>query len=268
MPRWVFMWTMAFALYCGCKMLTYWQVRGRIPARDRVRMLGYVLAWPGMDADAFLSAGTATVDRPSPGEWMAAGVKIALGIVLTWVVARSAWPDHPMITGWTAMVGAVFVLHFGTFHLLSLAWRRAGVNAIPLMRSPARSTSLGEFWGRRWNTSFHELASRYTFKPLRPSLGVVGAMLATFLVSGLIHDLVISIPAGGGYGLPTGYFVLQGVGVVGERSGPGRWLGLGRGWRGWTFTVLMTVGPVFLLFPPPFVHNVILPMLTVIGAVS
>ena len=266
MPRWVLMWATAVALYGCCKALTYWQVRGRIPSSDRRRMLAYLLAWPGMDAEAFLSANETIVDRPSRGEWTVAGLKIALGIFLTWVVARWAWPERPLITGWIGMIGAVFVLHFGTFHLLSLGWRRAGVNATPLMRSPARSTSLGEFWGRRWNTAFHELASRYAFKPLRPSLGVAGAMLMTFLVSGLIHDLVISIPAGGGYGLPTGYFMLQGLGVVGERSRPGRWLGLGRGWRGWTFTVLVTVVPVVFLFPPPFVHNVILPMLGVIRA--
>jgi hypothetical protein len=33
------------------------------------------------------------------------------------------------------------------------------------------------------------------------------------------------------------------------------------------FTALVTAGPAFWLFPPPFVHNVILPMLGVIGAV-
>ena len=33
------------------------------------------------------------------------------------------------------MVGAIFMLHFGLFHLLSLAWRHAGVNAVPLMRN-------------------------------------------------------------------------------------------------------------------------------------
>jgi hypothetical protein len=92
-------------------------------------------------------------------------------------------------------------------------------------------------------------------------------MLATFFASGLVHELVISVPAGGGYGLPTGYFVLQGLGVAGERSGVGRFLGLGQGWRGWVFMIAVTAGPAFWLFPPPFVHNVILPMLGVIGAV-
>jgi hypothetical protein len=267
MPRWVFMWTIACTLYGACKWLTYWQVRGQFRGRDGRRRLGYLLAWPGMDASAFLSHSDTPPEPVSRFEWTIAGLKLLFGIVLTWLVARWALPENPLAAGWLGMIGAVFMLHFGVFHLLSLAWRSVGVNAVPLMRNPMRATSLGEFWGRRWNTGFHELASRYAYTPLRSSLGVVGAMLATFLVSGLIHDLVISVPAGGGYGLPTGYFVLQGLGVAGERSRPGRWLGLGSGWRGWVFTVIVTVGPAFWLFPPPFVHNIILPMLGVIRAV-
>jgi hypothetical protein len=42
--------------------------------------------------------------------------------------------------------------------------------------------------------------------------------------------------------------------------------GLGRGWRGWLFTVVVAAVPAFWLFPPPFVQNVILPMLAFIGA--
>jgi hypothetical protein len=266
MPRWAFMWTMAGALYAACKWLTYRQVRSRIGTGDRRRMVGYLLAWPGMDADAFLIP-TRAFDAPARSEWVLAVLKITFGVILTWLVARAALPAHPLVAGWIGMIGAIFVLHFGTFHLLSLGWRHAGVNAVPLMRNPMRSTSLGEFWGRRWNTAFHELASRFAFTPLRPSVGVIGATVATFLASGLIHELVISVPAGGGYGLPTGYFVLQGLGVAGERSRLGRRVGLGHGWRGWLFTVLATAGPAFWLFPPPFVHNVILPMLGVIGAI-
>jgi hypothetical protein len=161
----------------------------------------------------------------------------------------------------------MFVLHFGSFHLVSLYWRRLGVDAKPLMRNPLRSTSLTEFWGRRWNTGFHELASRFTFKPLRHIVGAGFASLLTFVASGLIHELVISVPVRSAYGLPTGYFVLQGLGIASERTPLGRRLGLGHGWRGWTFTVLVVAGPAFWLFPPPFVRHIILPMLAVIGAV-
>ena len=56
MPRWGFMWAMAFALYAGCKWLTYCEARVRGVASDRLRALGYLLAWPGMDATAFLGA--------------------------------------------------------------------------------------------------------------------------------------------------------------------------------------------------------------------
>ena len=94
----------------------------------------------------------------------------------------------------------------------------------------------------------------------------MGATLAAFLASGLIHELVISVPAQGGYGLPTGYFLLQGLGLLGERARAARRGGLGRGWRGRVFTFLVAAGPAFWLFPPVFVRHVILPMLGAIGA--
>jgi predicted DCC family thiol-disulfide oxidoreductase YuxK len=265
MPRWGFMWAMAFALYAGCKWLTYGEVAARGAPAGRLLALGYLLAWPGMDATTFLS-GTDRLAQPPRSEWIVAALKTLLGATLTWIVARTALPANPLLAGWLGMVGLIFLLHFGTFHLLSLGWRRLGVNAMPVMRNPLRSSSLTDFWGRRWNTAFHELATQFTFRPLRPTVGLTGATLLVFLMSGLIHELVITIPAQGGYGLPTGYFAVQGLGIAGERTRLGRRLGLGRGWRGWLFTVLVTAGPAFWLFPPPFIRHVILPMLAVIGA--
>ncbi len=268
MSGWGFMSAMALALYAGCKWLTYWELRTRTVAIaiNRRRAFGYLFACPGMAAKAFLCESGAEVGKPSSTEWIAAGLKTLLGATLTWFVARIALPDYPLVAGWLGMIGLIFVLHFGTFHLLSLGWRRLRVNAMPVMRNPLRSTSLAEFWGRRWNTAFHELAARFTFRPLRRVVGLTGASLLVFLVSGLIHELVISLPAHGGYGLPTGYFLLQGLGLAAERTPRGRRLGLGHGWRGWMFTMLVTSAPAFWLFPPPFILRVILPMLAVIGA--
>ena len=75
-------------------------------------------------------------------------------------------------------------------------------------------------------------------------------------------------PARGGYGLPTAYFLLQAAGLIFERTRLVRWLGLGGGWRGWLFTAVVTVGPLYWLFHPVFVRNVILPMLQAIGATT
>jgi alginate O-acetyltransferase complex protein AlgI len=258
------MWAMAGALYAGCKWLSYCDAVGEGSETSRTRALEYFFAWPGMDAGAFLSPPEGECS-PAVSEWAAASLKTALGAVLIWIGARASLPAYPLIGGWLGMIGLILSLHFGMFHLLSLGWRRAGVDAMPVMRNPLESTSLADFWGRRWNTAFHELATRFTFRPLRARVGASVGALIVFLISGVIHELVISLPAGGGYGLPTGYFILQGLGVAGERSQRGRQLGLGRGWRGRLFAELVAAGPVYWLFPPVFVHHVVLPMLAAIG---
>jgi hypothetical protein len=134
------------------------------------------------------------------------------------------------------------------------------------MCEPLLATSLADFWGRRWNVAFHFLANDFVFRQLLRKFGATGATIFVFLLSGLIHDFIISLPARGDYGLPTAYFLFQGIGVIFERTTFGKWLGLGCGWRGWLFTAVCTIGPIFWLFHPIFVRNVILPMLQTIGA--
>jgi alginate O-acetyltransferase complex protein AlgI len=160
----------------------------------------------------------------------------------------------------------VLLLHFGLFHLLSVGWRALRVDAPPIMNAPLRSTSISEFWGRRWNAAFNDLALRLVFRRAVRPLGIVGATLFAFLLSGLVHELVISLPAGAGFGLPSGYFLLQGLGVLTERSAAGQRIGLRTGLRGWIFTIIVVAGPAFWLFHPPFLSKVILPFMQAIGA--
>jgi len=159
------------------------------------------------------------------------------------------------------MLALILILHFGTFQLVALLWQSLRVKAKPIMSAPLRSTSLGEFWGKRWNLGFRQLAHELIFRPLYRRLGPDTAGLLVFVISGLIHDLVISLPARGGYGLPTLYFLLQGTGVTVERSRLGKRLGLGQGVRGWCFMMAFLVLPVFGLFHPWFVLRVILPFM-------
>lgn len=265
LPPWLFMWALAFALYAGCKWLTFAIARRKLEEINPVRSFGYLFAWPGMDATAFLSA-PRKIDQPIFREWIFATAKIPFGSILLWFGAPFAARHDPLVAGWIGMVGIMFCLHFGLFDLLALAWRAAGVNATPLMRNPVLARSLAEFWGKRWNTAFHELVHRFLFRPVLRRTNALVATLTVFLASGLIHDLVISIPARGGYGLPTVYFLIQGAGMLIERSPFGRRLGLGRGACGWLFAVIVIAGPAFWLFHPPFIRTVILPMLHAIGA--
>jgi D-alanyl-lipoteichoic acid acyltransferase DltB (MBOAT superfamily) len=132
------------------------------------------------------------------------------------VVARVVPPAYPLIRGWVGMLGIVLLLHFGTFRLLAVIWQSCGIRAIPIMSNPLRSKSLSEFWGKRWNLGFRQLAHDLVFRPLHRRLGAGGAGFLVFVLSGLIHDFVISLPARAGYGLPTLYFALQGIGVAVE----------------------------------------------------
>jgi hypothetical protein len=256
---WVFMWLLAVAIFAGCKWQTWWEAPAR-HVQGWWKSVVYLFLWPGMDAEAFLATHTAPpkVERL---EWLAAVLKTLAGALLLWTVVRFIPSRNPLFAGWVGMLGIILFLHFGTFDLLSAAWCSAGIQAEPIMRQPLKSQSLGEFWGRRWNLGFRKLSHTLVFRPLQSQFGVVAGTLGAFLASGLIHDLVISVPARAGYGLPTAYFLIQGCGVIGERSEAGKKMGLGQGIRGWLWMTFFTVAPLFILFHPWFVLRVILPFL-------
>ena len=264
LPAWVWMWTIALALFLSAKWLTVFRFLCSDQSFDRRRLAAYLFLWPGMNVRAFCAK--RAVPAPKTREWLFAGAKILFGALLVWVGVRNVAPEHPLAAGWTGMIGLILLLHFGLFHLLSLVWRGWSIDAKPNMRWPATATSLSDFWSNRWNTAFSDLMHENVFKALARNVGAVRAVLAVFLVSGLLHELVIALPARSGYGLPTLYFATQYLGVSVERSGFGRRIGLGRGLIGWCFVALITGASAFWLFPPNFVHNVILPMLHAIGA--
>jgi Membrane bound O-acyl transferase family len=262
---WAFMWLLAAAIFAGCKWQTWWEARGAGYVRMSWRRnAAYLLLWPGMNARECFD-GVTEKRRVPLGEWLAGIAKTLAGIALIGGGGRLVSSGRPMLGGWTGMVGLVLVLHFGTFHLLALAWQRAGVDVKRIMQEPLASVSLGELWGKRWNLGFRTLSHTWIFQPLQKRFGPAAGTLGAFLASGLLHDLVISAPARGGYGLPTAYFLVQGLGVIAERSETGQRFDLGRGVRGWFWTALIAAGPVYALFHPWFVMRVIVPFLRTIA---
>ncbi len=265
-PHWAQMWVLAMTVYAGCKWLT-WQATAmqHVPAWKHY---AYLFTSPGMDAASFLGEERGSIpSRCRDTEWIAATSKLAFGVALLFVVARMIHPQHELVVGWIGMIGIVLILHFGVFHLLSCSWRSHGVRAQPLMNRPLASTSLSEFWGRRWNTAFRDLTHRFLFRPCASWFGPRWGIVAGFLFSGAIHDLVISVPARGGYGGPTAFFAIQGAAMVIERSAFGRQLGLGAGWRGRAFAICVLLAPAGLLFHRPFVAGIIVPFMRALGAI-
>jgi hypothetical protein len=264
LAAWEFMWILSLAIFFGCKWETWFRASDERANADVGRNLAYLFLWPGMDAPKFLAVGR-SVASPQPSEWATATAKTLLGIVLMSFVSRRPPPTNTLLDGWIGMLGIILFLHFGIFHVLSLIWRSAGVDAQPIMRAPLLATSLSEFWGKRWNLGFRQLTHGLVYEPVRRRAGAPAAILAAFFVSGIIHDLGISFPARGGYGLPTAYFALQGIGVLLEKSEAGSWLGIGGGIRGWLFALLCAGAPAFWLFHPLFISRVMLPFFAFLG---
>jgi alginate O-acetyltransferase complex protein AlgI len=206
------------------------------------RALGYLAFWPGMDPGPFTR--TAPVSGIGLIAWGAS--KMSIGAALLCV--RVGIPVMDLVR---VFAGIGLLIHFGLFDVLAGCWRRRGIAVERLFVNPAASRTLGEFWGRRWNLAFHVVARDFVFRPSALRWGTAAGILCTFLFSGLIHEALISVPAGGGYGLPTAYFVLQGLLVLVERAGK-------VGGRVWTLAWVLAPAP--LLFHPPFLRAFILPL--------
>lgn len=222
--------------------------RTRLPP---VRWIAFATLWPGMRPALFarLQPG-----RPGARPLLSRGlIHVALGGTL-FVLARLTWRLTASAVPATLLLlpGLSLLLHFGAFDLVAGLWRRAGADVGPLFRAPWRSTSLGEFWSRRWNLAFSEMTSLVVYRPLAESAGRRTALVSAFLFSGLLHEAAISLPVRAGFGGPLLYFAIHGLLTQVERE---------HGPFGRVGTLLALLLPLPLLFHVPFLRGVIWPLL-------
>jgi len=91
-------------------------------------------------------------------------------------------------------------------------FRQQPIQWPPIFDAPWLSTSLSEFWSKRWHQIF-----RYNLgaKPLSLVVGRVGAVIGAFSISGLFHDMGMwGMGKGSEFQTVGGFFVMMGVGVV------------------------------------------------------
>lgn len=135
----------------------------------------------------------------------------------------------------------------------------------PQFNDPYLATSLQDFWGRRWNLMVSNILHPTVYRPVRSisarfmttKLAPIPAVLATFLVSGLMHELIF-------YNIgrltPTGemicFFLLHGASVsleiVFKKMCDGRF-SLPRFVSG-PLTLAYVIYTSFWLFFPPFLR--------------
>lgn len=133
----------------------------------------------------------------------------------------------------------------------------------PQFSAPYLSTSLQDFWGRRWNLMVTRLLHPTVYVPVKAYFGHYAGSVSAFVVSGVMHEVMFYYITSM---RPTGevmcFFVLHGVCTAVE-IGVKTVLGRQRGWRPLPRVVAapMTVMFVFataqwLFFPPLLRGNV------------
>lgn len=65
-----------------------------------------------------------------------------------------------------------------------------GMEMEPQVDRPYLASSLRDFWGRRWNLMVPAILRPSVYRPVRARLGDAAGVLAAFLVSGLMHEVI------------------------------------------------------------------------------
>ncbi len=188
-----------------------------------------------------------------------------IGAALLWLVPRVLPAGTPWtFRFWIAIAGFCFLFLFARFDFHALIFRAMGFAVEKLWDCPVAATTLGDFWGRRWNRIVPGGLREVVFLPVSRYAGAKVALLAVFLYSGFSHEL-FSFIANSGYGRPALYFLLQCFGVMIENTRRMRRLLRGHLWlaRAWTFAVICL--PVGLFLHPGLVHGYVVPMLVAGG---
>lgn len=171
-------------------------------------------------------------------------------LVLGWLGVFEWAPGFPDWRYWLIRWAAGLLLCYGLIEsahsTLLILYRAVGIHHIRINVFPIVSTTLGEFWGRRWNRVVSGWLRDYAFIPLirrgYPRLGIVAA----FSTSSALHVWVSGVPLGIVAGLTMGsFFVIHAAALMIERAiGIPHWPLPQR--RAWTVSVLVVTSPLFV----------------------
>uniref|UniRef100_A0A0D9W6B5 Wax synthase domain-containing protein n=1 Tax=Leersia perrieri TaxID=77586 RepID=A0A0D9W6B5_9ORYZ len=218
---------------------------------------------PSLPLPTFVAIATFPVRRRDPKNAQGSGLGIVASSVMAALLAAivSLYGHKERMNPYALLV--LYSLHVYLAMELVLALAAAAVRVVmgmdlePQFDRPYLSASLRDFWGRRWNLSVPALLRVCVFRPVRSlaggSGGAAAGVLAAFLVSGVMHELMfyyvtLTPPTGEA----TAFFALHGVCAVAER-----WWAAHEGWPrpprpvATALTLAFVMGTGFWLFFPP-----------------
>jgi hypothetical protein len=171
-----------------------------------------------------------------------------LGAVGIAIVSSRHATAQPELVAWLGGTIAGYGLVDALASTLRAVLAGLGVDSAPMQRDPILSTSVGEFWGERWNRAVGAWLRRHVFFPVTRRAGVLAGVGASFLWSGLFHGYAVFASVGVAPALRmTAFFLVQGLFVALEiRFGARRWpRPLARAW-----TIAAVLGSSVLFIEP------------------
>ncbi|MEN6577992.1 MAG: MBOAT family O-acyltransferase [Phycisphaerales bacterium] len=241
-------WTVALVLVIF--LLHMWDLHLDPCRGSRLRLRSYMVfladyAWSvarsGDDYGARLSARQHVLDA---GRYVA---EFCIASAVMVAVFRIDWRTQPFLLEHAVKSTCLGMWIVYAFQANTVLWRLAGAPAAFFMVSNILGAcSPADFW-RRWNRPMHRWLLENVFKPLSRWKNPRVATLATFAVSGLLHEYLFAVALRRVTGYVTVFFLLQGAAVLlTRRFKPAGWLVLPAAAGTFAFN---TVSTVLLLIP-------------------
>ncbi len=191
-------------------------------------------------------------------------------ILIGWVLIFTTYfllkkiehPNFSFIAPLFYLIGLSLILHFGLLNVSTGFLRWKGIPVTSLFKDPIKSTSLQEFWSKRWNIAFVELTTIAVLRPLKKKFGAQIAFWGSYIFSGLLHEMAISLPVKSGYGKPFLYFIIQAILILTAEKYCINKITNRSIKTIWVLACLFL--PIFLLFHEGFIQQVVMPLVKIL----
>jgi hypothetical protein len=202
----------ALGLFVAIRVYSYSQANRTNGFIDYIRFLSIGLLSPHL-----LYSPTRYTRKASPLREIPR-IAIALAVIpVTWIVAKYFILTEAGRTSWILnhlIVVVAFVIIFQSIGQCCLGvWRILGIKSKPLVNNVVLSLTPAEFW-RRWSWPIHTWLYRHIFVPAGGRRHVLRAVLAVFLVSAIMHEVLAFVGLGRVTGHWTICFLLGALGVA------------------------------------------------------